>query len=81
MARTPLEALKVAIKEGGPTQAEFAKKIGKNQSYVSMLVHRLKKRQGKIDVEMCPKIEKATNGAVTCQQLRPDFPWQPQQAA
>lgn len=79
MARpTPLNALKTAIKKGGPSQAKFAAKIGKKQSYVSMLLHRLKNepRTTRIDVEICPLIEAATNGEVTRQQLRPDFPWQ-----
>lgn len=28
-----------------------------------------------IPAERCPEIEKATNGAVTCEELRPDVDW------
>jgi DNA-binding transcriptional regulator YdaS (Cro superfamily) len=30
----------------------------------------------KVPIERCPSIERATNGAVTCEELRPDFDWQ-----
>jgi len=28
-----------------------------------------------VPAERCPDIEKATNGQVTCEELRPDIPW------
>lgn len=30
----------------------------------------------RIPTGRCPSIERATNGAVTCEELRPDFDWQ-----
>ncbi|WP_072766205.1 helix-turn-helix domain-containing protein [Nitrosospira sp. Nsp11] len=35
-------------------------------------------RSGKrqVPLERCPAIERATKGAVTCEELRPDFDWQ-----
>lgn len=68
---TPLET---AIKHVG-TQAQFAAAIDKNQSYVSMLLHRIKNKGSRVPAEICPKIEEATGGKVTRQMLRPDFPW------
>jgi DNA-binding transcriptional regulator YdaS (Cro superfamily) len=29
-----------------------------------------------VPIERCPAIERATNGAVTCEELRPDFDWE-----
>jgi DNA-binding transcriptional regulator YdaS (Cro superfamily) len=29
----------------------------------------------RVPIERCPEIEKATNGAVTCEDLRPDVDW------
>lgn len=29
----------------------------------------------KVPIERCPAIERATKGAVTCEELRPDFDW------
>lgn len=78
---TPLDALKKAVKLVG-SQEKLAKAIGKTgQSYISMLLYRLKNEpDAKIDAEICPGVEAATNGAVTREQLRPDFPWQPRAA-
>lgn len=73
---TPLDALLKAAQIVG-SQAKLAKAIGKSgQSYISMLVYRLKNEPGaRIDAEVCPAIEAATNGEVTRQMLRPDFAW------
>lgn len=67
-----MEPLDRAIKIAGPTQEQFATAIGKKQSYVSMMLHRVRTKGAKIPTDICPAIEKATKGAVTKQQLRPD---------
>lgn len=67
-----LALLTRAIECAGPTQDKFAKAIGKKQSYVSMLMGRLKKKRP-VPVEICPAIEAATNGEISRHDLRPDF--------
>lgn len=32
-------------------------------------------RRGNVPAEYCPRIEKATDGAVRCEELRPDVDW------
>ncbi len=32
-------------------------------------------RRGRVPADYCPKIERATNGAVRCEDLRPDVDW------
>lgn len=54
------------------SQEAFARAIGKEQSYVSMLLHRAKKKNRPIPADICPAIERATAGKLTRQQLRPD---------
>ena len=48
-------------------QAALAKKIGKKQAHVAMWFKR-----GKVPAEVCADIEGATDGAVSCHDLRPD---------
>lgn len=67
-----MDILKRAIKLGGPTQEAFAAKIGKRQSYVSMLLYRVKAGR-LVPADICPKIEEATGGAITRHDLRPDI--------
>lgn len=54
---------------GGPSAA--ARKLGVKAPTVSQW------RSGKrpIPADRCPEIERATAGAVTCEQLRPDVDW------
>jgi DNA-binding transcriptional regulator YdaS (Cro superfamily) len=33
------------------------------------------KHRGRVPAEHCPSIERATQGAVRCEQLRPDVEW------
>lgn len=74
--KTPLEALEKAV-EIKESQHALAKAIGKDhQSYVGELLRRLRsKPTTKIPADICPLIEQATDGQVTRQMLRPDFPW------
>lgn len=74
-----MHILESFLKTREVTQAAFAKAIGKvdgdgngRQSYVSMLLHRLK--QGRpVPADICPKIEEATGGEITRHDLRPDI--------
>lgn len=67
-----MHILERAIQAGGPTQELFAKAIGKNQSYVSMLKHRVMEKGRPIPADICPAIEAATAGEITRYDLRPD---------
>jgi len=71
---SPLDALERAVEIKG-SQSALAQAIGKKQSYVSMLLFRMKKGVARVDLELCPKIEAATECEVTRQDLRPDYPW------
>lgn len=63
---TPLER---AIDAAGGTAA-LASAIGVASSAPSMW-----KSRGNVPAEHCPAIERATGGAVRCEELRPDVPW------
>lgn len=52
-------------------QANMAKLLNVKPPTVSQWVHLVKQ----IPAERCPEIEKAVNGAVTCEELRPDVDW------
>lgn len=67
-----MQALQRAIAIAG-SQEKLAVKIGKRQSYISMLLHRMKTQGRDIDPEICPLIEEATAGIVTRHDLRPDL--------
>jgi len=54
------------------TQTEFAKRLGVTQGMVHQWAHGIRP----ISPQRCITIERATNGAVTCEELRPDFDWQ-----
>lgn len=61
---TPLQ--RAVRKLGGQTKA--ARIIGRNQSSISEALSR-----GQASPELCMRIEAATNGAFTCEELRPDL--------
>lgn len=61
-----MQSLERAIGIAGG-QSALAEKIGKKQAHVAMWL----KRQ-KVPAEVCADIETATDGAVTCHELRPD---------
>ena len=55
----------------GRRQADLAKAIGAHAVLVNQWAH--KKRR--VPAERCPDIERATDGAVRCEDLRPDVDW------
>lgn len=61
-----MQALERAVELVGG-QSALAEKIGKKQAHVAMWFKR-----GKVPAEVCADIEGATDGAVTCHDLRPD---------
>jgi DNA-binding transcriptional regulator YdaS (Cro superfamily) len=66
---TAMEALQRAIDQlKGPTA--FASAIGVSDSAPHMW-----KKRGRVPAEYCPAIERATGGAVRCEELRPDVAW------
>lgn len=62
-------ALDRAIAEAKGVSA-LASSIGVVQTAVSNW-----RSRGKVPAEHCPAIERATNGKVRCEELRPDIPW------
>lgn len=52
------------------SQGALAALINVGQSHVSMW-----KKRGNVPAEYCPAIERATGGAVRCEELRPDVDW------
>ncbi|MGL4648741.1 MAG: transcriptional regulator [Caldilineaceae bacterium] len=65
-----MEHLERAIRLCG-SQDALAGQLGVRQSVVAMWKHR-----GNVPAEYCPLIERATAGAVRCEELRPDVAWQ-----
>jgi len=61
--------LREYIKENG--RSKIAKAIGTSPAYVSQLVH----GHRTITAETAIAIERATNGAVRCEDTRPDVDW------
>lgn len=59
-------ALERAIEIAG-SQAALADLIGKTQAHIAMWL-----RRKKVPAEVCADIEGATEGKVTCAELRPD---------
>ncbi|QWA09822.1 helix-turn-helix domain-containing protein [Sodalis ligni] len=49
----------------------LGKLLGVNSSLISQWANGIRA----IPAERCPEIEKATSGAVTCEELRPDVDW------
>lgn len=52
------------------SQSALAGAIGRVPQVVNNWV-----RRGNVPAESCPEIEKATKGAVLCEDLRPDVDW------
>ncbi|WP_089401408.1 transcriptional regulator [Noviherbaspirillum humi] len=68
--RTEHEALKEAISIVGSATA-LAAGLGITKGAVSQW----KESARKVPAEHCPGIERLTNGAVRCEELRPDVDW------
>lgn len=64
-----MKALTQAINILG-SQVALAKAIGKSQQTVNNWIAR-----GSVPAEHCPLIERATGGAVRCEDLRPEVEW------
>lgn len=45
--------------------------LGKSPQFISQMV----RGERPVPAELCPAIERATQGAVMCEHLRPDVPW------
>ena len=74
-----IEHLDRAIEHCG-SQAALAERLGLWQTAISGW-----RARGRVPAEHCPSIERATDGLVTCEQLRDDVEWSvircPQKAA
>ncbi len=64
-----MNALKAAEKVIG-SQSALARAVG----VVPQVVNNWHRR-GNVPADYCPSIERATQGQVTCEQLRPDVDW------
>jgi len=64
-----MNALNKAIAYMG-SQVALAEEIGGTPQLVNNWI-----RRGQVPAEHCPKIERATRGQVTCEDLRPDIDW------
>ena len=52
-----------------------ASSLGRALEITPVLVSQWASGQRQVPAERCPEIEKATLGAVTCEELRPDVDW------
>ncbi len=52
-----------------------AARLGRELNVPSVLISQWANGIRPIPAERCPEIEKATSGAVTCEELRPDVDW------
>jgi len=68
---TVVNAISRACKYVGG-QAALARAVGVPPAFVFQWLN----NKRPVPVSRCPAIEQATNGAVTCEELRPDFDWQ-----
>jgi DNA-binding transcriptional regulator YdaS (Cro superfamily) len=64
-----MDALQRAVEIVG-SQSALALAIGRVPQVVNNWM-----RRGNVPAESCPDIERATNGAVRCEDLRPDVDW------
>jgi len=60
------------IATGKDTQSSLAAKLGMKNS---VLVNQWSNGVRQVPAERCPAIERATGGAVRCEDLRPDVEW------
>lgn len=72
--RSPLEALEAVITIAfGGVAARMAEACGVSNQTVSWWRHGRDGRPVKLPSEYCPMFERRTNGAVRCEELRPDL--------
>lgn len=64
-----MEALQAAISIFD-TQVALAKAIGRSQQNVNNWL-----RRGRVPADICPAIERVTEGRITCEMLRADIDW------
>lgn len=64
-----MQKLQLAIDHFG-SQAKLARAIGRSQQVINNWI-----RRKSIPAERCIDIDRATNGAVRCEDLRPDVDW------
>lgn len=57
------------------TFTDFAKALGVPAPLLSQWTATDLTKRRQVPAERCPEIEKATAGAVTCEELRPDIDW------
>ncbi|CDG13195.1 phage protein [Serratia marcescens subsp. marcescens Db11] len=69
MKKENLVLKQACIDLGG--QAAMARLLGVSAPTINQWINGIRQ----IPAERCPEIEKATSGAVTCEQLRPDVDW------
>lgn len=63
--------LKIFTEQRRGLATKLGKDIGVNASLISQWANGVRQ----IPAERCPEIEEATNGVVTCEELRPDVNW------
>lgn len=57
---------------GGKRQSDIAREVGVSP----VIVHQWAHGKRRVPADRCPSIERATDGAVRCEELRPDVDWQ-----
>jgi DNA-binding transcriptional regulator YdaS (Cro superfamily) len=65
----PSMDLKTYLESNAITQKEFAKLIDVHESMISQWINGVRS----VPAERCSEIERASGGAVTCEDLRPDL--------
>ncbi|MGI9573883.1 transcriptional regulator [Alloalcanivorax xenomutans] len=72
-----MHPIKRAAEIAGGTQKSLAERLGVDPSFVSQWISGIRK----VPASMCQDIEDLTNGAVRCDELRPDVFRQPKDSA
>jgi len=63
--------LKPYFDKGLKKQLDLARQIG----VVGVVVNQWTSGKRSVPSERCPSVELATDGVVTCEEMRPDIPW------
>lgn len=63
--------LKTYFQTANKTRSELAREVGITPVLISQWVHGARQ----VPAARCPSIERLTNGAVRCEDLRPDVDW------